>query len=168
LLFNDIFTQARADGLKVTSHCDVGQKDTHEHIRQCISILCDGQGLDRIDHGLNVADKPELIEQVKAKGIGLTLAPHAYHRRWPDDEVFPVIRKLLDTGVMITINSDDPTYMQDFWIENCLQVMRDHVKCTDAELIQLTRNAITVCWASDDTKRYLEGKLAQFIAQHST
>ncbi|KAJ6019117.1 Adenosine/adenine deaminase [Penicillium canescens] len=44
LLFEEGFGLARADGLHVTMHCDFGQKDTHEHVRQAIFEVCGGRG----------------------------------------------------------------------------------------------------------------------------
>lgn len=38
-LFEELYCRAREDGFKLTCHCDVAQKDTHEHIRQCVSTI---------------------------------------------------------------------------------------------------------------------------------
>ncbi|KXT10785.1 hypothetical protein AC579_2970 [Pseudocercospora musae] len=51
-LFDSLCRRARADGLHVIAHCDVGHKDTREHIKQVVSTVA-GTGLNRIDHGLN-------------------------------------------------------------------------------------------------------------------
>ena len=62
-LFNGVFALARKDGFKITMHCDVDSKNTHEHIRQAASVVA-GKGLDRIDHGLNAADSQGLIDLI--------------------------------------------------------------------------------------------------------
>lgn len=160
-LFDSVYRRARADGLHVTAHCDVGQKDTHEHIKQAVSIVA-GSGLDRIDHGLNAAEKPELIELVRSRDLGMTLCPHAYNRRNSPGYVFPLVRRLFDAGIKITINSDDPTYMHDMWVSENLQLARDHCSFSDPEMVQLQCNAIDICWASDEVKDQLRGELAAF------
>lgn len=69
-----------------------------------------GSGADRIDHGLNAADKPELMEIIKSRDLGMTLCPHAYNRRLSVEEVFPKIRKLFDAGIK-------GMYLQEFPVQ---------------------------------------------------
>ena len=112
VLFKEVYRRAREDGFQLTGHCDFNQKDTHDHIRQLAEVL----EASRIDHGMNVVDKQELMDLIKAKRIGLTICPCAYIRHAPEDEVFPRIRKLFDSGIKIAIASDDPAYEgQFFW-----------------------------------------------------
>lgn len=159
-LFSDLFQRARDDGFRVTCHCDVYQKDTHEHIRQ---VVCEvgGAGADRIDHGISAADRPGLIEAIKRRGdgFGMTLCPHAYHRHEPTEMVFPQIRKLFDSGIRVTINSDDPTYMHQIWVEENLLLAARLCPFSKVELVRLQRNAIDVCWASEDLKSQLSTDL---------
>jgi adenosine deaminase len=160
-LFAELFRRARADGLRITCHCDVYQKDTHEHIRQVIDEI-GATGADRIDHGLNAADQPGLIQSIKERGIGMTLCPHAYHRHEPTDMVFPKIRRLFDEGIPITINSDDPTYMHMNWVEENLELARTICPFSDAEMIQLQRNAVEISWAHEATKKRILEELDQY------
>ncbi|KAI9733485.1 MAG: hypothetical protein M1818_007233 [Claussenomyces sp. TS43310] len=160
LLFEDVFLKARKDGFKITSHCDVYQKDTHDHIRQVASTM-GGYGADRIDHGLNAADRPELMELIKARGIGMTLCPHAYHRHEPADMVFPLIRRLFDHGIPITINSDDPTYMHENWVEENLNLASKLCPFEKEELVQLQRNAVQISWASPQIKERIMEELEE-------
>lgn len=145
-LFYDLFRRARNDGLKLTSHCDFNQHNTHEHIFQVATAL-GGDGASRIDHGLNAADMPELVGIIEAKGIGMTICPCAYIRHTAIDEVFPRIRKLFDSGIKISIASDDPSYMEDNWLLHNLLMVRDKCAFADDEMIKLQRNAIETSWA---------------------
>ena len=111
-LFQEVFRRAKEDGFKLTAHCDFNQKDTHVHIRQAAELF----GVQRIDHGMNVADSEALIELIASEGIGLTICPCAYIRHASDAEVFPRLRKLFDSGIKIAIASDDPAYMEDNWV----------------------------------------------------
>lgn len=165
MLFNEVFKRAREDGFRLTSHCDFNQKDTHEHIRQVAQSL-GGTGAERIDHGMNAADQPELMDSIKEKGIGMTICPCAYIRHAPSDSVFPRIRKLFDAGIKVTIASDDPAYMEDNWVLHNLYMVRDKCKVTDEEMVQLQRNAIEICWASDHEKATLLKELEAFEKAH--
>lgn len=122
-----------------------------------------GSGADRIDHGLNAADRPELMEIIKARGLGMTLCPHAYNRRLPVEEVFPKIRKLFDFGIKVTINSDDPTYMHNQWVSENLELAQKHCKFSEEEMVQLQRNAIEISWADPAIKDKFMAELSKCI-----
>ena len=72
VLFKELYERARADGFKLTAHCDVTQKDTHEHIRQVVEEL-GGTGAERVDHGLDAAERSDLVEKISGRGMGMTL-----------------------------------------------------------------------------------------------
>ena len=154
-LFKSAFGRAKADGLHITTHCDFGQKDTHEHIRQAIFDV----GIERIDHGLDVLDKEDLIQGLVERNIGLTLCPHAYHRRTATEVLFPKLRRLLDKGVRFCINSDDPVYMHDVWIDGNMEKVFHYGNVSKKEMVQLARNAVDMCWAEDVVKEILYSEL---------
>lgn len=128
---------------------------------QVASTIC-GKGLDRIDHGLSAADDPELIALIAKRELGMTICPHAYNRRWPDEMVFPLIRRLFDAGIKVTINSDDPTYMHNYWLQENLQLVRNRCRFSEQEVIQLMRNAIDICWAPESKKHQLHHELTAY------
>lgn len=161
ILFKNAFERAKRDGLHITTHCDFGQKDTHEHIRQAIFDV----GIERIDHGLDVLDKDELVDGLVSKNIGLTLCPHAYHRRTATEVLFPKLRQLLDRGVKFCINSDDPVYMHDVWIAGNMQKAYFYGGLSQAEMIQLARNAVDMCWADEDIKKSIYTELDAISAE---
>ncbi|CCF36298.1 adenosine deaminase [Colletotrichum higginsianum] len=159
MLFEAGFRRAKADGLHVTMHCDFGQKDTHEHVREAIFEVCGRQGAERIDHGLDAADSEDLLRGLLDRGIGLTLCPHAYHRRTPTEVLFPKIRALWDRGVKFCINSDDPVYMHDVWVNGNMQKAYTYCRFTKADMVALARNGVDMSWASDEVKRELYREL---------
>jgi adenosine deaminase len=159
MLFEEAFRRAKKDGLHVTMHCDVDQKDAADHVHEAIFQVCDSRGAERIDHGLNVLDRPELIAGVKERDIGLTLCPHAYHRRQATDVLFPKIKTLIDKGVKLCINSDDPTYMHDVWIDGNIQKVYTYCDLEKRDIVQLARNAVDMCWADEDVKKELMNEL---------
>ncbi|EEY15128.1 adenosine deaminase [Verticillium alfalfae VaMs.102] len=159
LLFEEGFRRARADGLRVTMHCDFGQKDTHVHVSEAIFDVCDGRGAERIDHGLDAADDERLMTGLVDRAIGLTLCPHAYHRRTATEVLFPRIRQLVDGGVKVCINSDDPVYMHDVWIDGNMQKVYTFCSMSKAEMVQLARNGVDMAWASAEIKQKMYKEL---------
>jgi adenosine deaminase len=150
-LFDEIFVRARKDGFRLTAHCDVGKPYPLEHIHQVASSIA-GTGADRIDHGLNAAGDADLMNLIKEKGLGMTICPWSYIRHQPMDEVFQRIRALFDAGIVISIASDDPAFMEDTWMLENLLVVKRCCGFTNLEIKKLAENSITMCWASEDAK----------------
>src|SRR5690625_3064841 len=64
--FGEVFARARAEGFRLTMHCDVDQEGTHEHIRQVLDDIV----VDRIDHGANAFARPEPGARLHERGTG--------------------------------------------------------------------------------------------------
>ncbi|KAF4452307.1 adenosine deaminase [Fusarium austroafricanum] len=165
-MFAELYSKARQDGFRITAHCDVGNKDCHRNIRQVVTEL-GGTGADRLDHGINAAQDPELIRAIKEKGIGMTLTPWGYLRHEPVDEIFPRIRILFDASIPIAIGSDDPAYMEDTWILHDWLLVKKMCGFSDYDMVTLTRNAIDMCWAPEEVKEDMRGELTEVLAKHS-
>ncbi|WGW11247.1 adenosine deaminase [Saxibacter everestensis] len=151
--FARVFSRARQEGYLLTMHCDVDQENSVEHIRQCIEDI----GVDRIDHGTNVVSSPELIDELKRRGIGLTCCPIS--NSWVSDGTkSAVIKSLLDQGVKVTVNSDDPAYFGGYIAEN-LAAVQAELGLTAQDLVTLQRNAIDISWAPPEVKHSFRSKL---------
>ena len=132
-------------------HCDVDQENSVEHIWQCISDI----GVERIDHGVNCLEDRRLVAEIHRRGLGLTVCPisNSYVAGSLKAEQ---IRAMLDAGLRVTINSDDPAYFPGYLNENLLAVQQA-VDLSRSDVVQLVRNAFEVAWLSEADKRnYLE------------
>ena len=165
-MFKDVYALAHAAGFRITAHCDVSNKDTLKNIREVASNL-GGVGADRIDHGLNAAERPELMDLIKSKGIGMTCTPWGYLRHEPVDEIFPRIRALYDAGIPIAIGSDDPAYMEDTWILHDWLLVKKMCAFSDRDMITLARHAVDMCWASESVKTEIRAEIGNVAAKHS-
>ena len=163
-LFEEVFIRARKDGFRLTAHCDVGKTYPLENIRQVVSDTGE-TGADRIDHGLNAAGSPEVIELICGKGTGMTICPWSYIRHQPVEEVFSRIRVMFDAGIKIAIASDDPAFMEDTWILENLLVVKKICSFTDAQVLRLTEDAVGMCWAPEQLKLGILDEL-QEIKKH--
>lgn len=150
-LFDEIFTLARKEGFKLTAHCDVGVKDTHTHIRQVASTL-GGCGLDRIDHGLNVADLTELTELVAQRDMPMTICPWAYLRRETYNSIAERIRILVDAGIRVSIASDSPAYTDQSWVTHNLLLTQRMCNFSDEDMVNLVKNGVDASWAEPAVK----------------
>ncbi|MFG2078287.1 adenosine deaminase [Nonomuraea maritima] len=138
--FAAVYERARQEGYLLTMHCDVDQDDAVEHIRQAVEEI----GVDRIDHGVNLLEDTGLVEEVMKRGMGLTCCPISNGFVTPTMKA-EAIRKLIDLGVRVTINSDDPAYFSGYVQEN-LEALQEALQLTPGELADLERNAFEIAW----------------------
>ena len=149
--FARVFRKAREHGYRLTMHCDVNQENTLIHIHQCLHMI----GVDRIDHGVNSLEDPELCATIAERGLGLTICPVS-NRFVVQNLTALEIRRMLSLGMRPTINSDDPAYFRAYINEN-LEVLLDEGGLTRAEILQLVKNAFTVAWLAPERRAsYLE------------
>ena len=148
--FKDVFAQARSEGYRLTMHCDVDQANSVEHIWQCLNDI----GVERIDHGVNALEDANLIKEINSRGLGLTVCPIS-NRYVTGDLKAREIKAMLEQGMRVTVNSDDPAYFPGYMNENLIAAQAA-VDLTRDEIIQLIRNAFTITWlAEQDKNQYL-------------
>ena len=101
------FAKASAEGLHLTAHADIDQKDSIEHIRELLEVI----GVERVDHGTNIVEDPDLVEFAAKNKIGFTSCPLSNSFVSPfmkGDEIL----ELLSKDVLVSIHSDDPAYLR--------------------------------------------------------
>lgn len=156
--FAEVFNRARSEGYQVTMHCDVDQQNSVEHIRQCLFEI----GVDRIDHGVNILESDELTAELKRRGIGLTVCPIS--NRWvAGDLKASQIRRMLDLGLRVTVNSDDPAYFGGYVTDNLIAA-QEAAGLTEAELLRLQRNAVEIAWLPATVSDQLLAGLDRYAA----
>jgi len=152
------FVKARAAGLKVTAHCDVDQDDTLGHLRTAIVDL----KVDRIDHGGNILQSPELVALAKRRNLYFTVCPTFSGTLRTSTPPVDVLRGMIDAGLNATVSSDDPAYMGSEYLNTVLVRAQARSALTRAELIGLERNAFNAAWLPADRKAVYLAKLDAF------
>ncbi|MCP2337855.1 adenosine deaminase [Actinomadura rupiterrae] len=158
--FAKVFARAREEGYLITAHCDIDQPNTHEHIRQCLDVI----GVDRIDHGSNALDDEALTAEIARRGLGLTVCPVS-NGFVTSDMKAAEIRRMLDLGLKVTINSDDPAYFLAYVGEN-LQAVQEKLDLTRDEVVQFERNAFEIAWLPRAVKDAYLADLDEYAATH--
>lgn len=149
--FTSVFEKAREHGLKLTMHCDIDQDNSIEHIRQVIEDI----KVDRIDHGTNIVENQALVDYVNEHNIGLTSCPVS-NGFVVDDMKGKEIIELLEQGVKVTVNSDDPAYFQSY-VSDDLFALANKYDLTKEQIVQLAKNSFEISWISETEKaQYLE------------
>lgn len=154
--FSEVFARARAEGYKLTMHCDVNQKDILEHIRECLELI----DVDRIDHGVNCLEDEALVKEIVKRGLGLTVCPVS-NRFVVQSLTSSEIRTMLAKGIKATINSDDPAYFRAYMNDNFI-ALAEEGNFSKAEIIQLSQNAFDIAWLSEDRRQHYLEQLHRF------
>jgi adenosine deaminase len=148
--FKDVFERARAEGYRLTMHCDVDQEDSVGHIWQCLDEI----GVERIDHGVNSLEDSRLVDEISRRGLGLTVCPisNSYVAGGLKERE---LKQMLDGGMRATVNSDDPAYFPGYVNEN-LGAITAAAGLDRDELLQLARNSFEIAWLGEaERERYL-------------
>jgi adenosine deaminase len=148
-LFTGVFERARELGLHVVAHA--GEEGPPEYVWQSLDLL----RVERIDHGVRAIEDEDLIERLRREAIPLTICPLSNQRLQvtPDSRAHPAAR-LLDMGLAITINSDDPAYFGGYIGDNYVAIA-DALGLDETSLAALARNSVEASFAPDLRKAEL-------------
>jgi adenosine deaminase len=142
--FAHFFSAARQQGYRTTIHA--GEEGPAGYVREALDVC----QVERIDHGYTAATDPDLVRRLAEKGIALTMCPLSNLRlKVVDDLSTYPLPMLLDAGVLVTINSDDPPYFGGRLNANYEAVGRS-LGLTRETLAQLARNGFTGSFASPE------------------
>jgi len=149
--YTEVYQAARGQGYRVTAHCDVNQEDSVKHIWECIDLL----KTDRIDHGINSIEDPELVEELIKRDITLTTCP-TWRSPFPGPRDVEGIRVMYDLGLKVTLNTDDPAEFNSGFMNKTLIGAAERSGYTKADLVHFMRNAFNGSWLSQEKKeRYI-------------
>lgn len=148
--YAEIFREGRARGLRSIPHA--GETHGPASIRGAIEAL----GAERIGHGIRILEDPDLVAEVRARGIGLDVCPtsNVMTRSVPSLAEHP-LGAMLDVGLRCTLASDDPSMFHSGLAseyELCRRVMR----FDDERIATLARNGVQASFADEATKSDLE------------
>jgi adenine deaminase len=145
--FAEVFARARREGLWAVAHA--GEEGPPSYIYEALDIL----QVRRVDHGVRCEEAPELLGRLARERVPLTICPLSNVKL----QVFKRIenhnlKRLLERGVCVTVNSDDPAYFGGYVLENYLAV-RSGLGLSRNQLIELARNSIEASFLADPAKR---------------
>ena len=159
--FKHVFQEALNQGFLTVAHA--GEEGPAQNIIDALSLL----GITRIDHGVRCIDDAELVEELAAKRIPLTVCPLSNTKL----KVFDTMEQhniveLLRKGLCVTINSDDPAYFGGYMNDNFLAVA-NAPPVTHQELAQFSINAVEASFISPHAKEDLITQVRQYLIANS-
>ena len=134
--FERVFAKARSEGFLAVAHA--GEEGPPEYIWQALDLL----KVNRIDHGVRAAEDPKLLDRLADEQIPLTVCPLSNIKlRVFQDMTHHNILDLLEQGLKVTVNSDDPSYFDGYVLENFV-ALRDGLGMTEEQARRLAQNSM--------------------------
>ncbi|MFX2257663.1 adenosine deaminase [Acinetobacter variabilis] len=145
--FERVFAKAREAGFLVVAHA--GEEGPAEYVWEALDLL----KVNRIDHGVRSEEDPELMQRLIAEKMPLTVCPLSNLKLCVvDDMQQHNIRRLLQQGAHVTVNSDDPSYFGGYMNDNFIAIA-EALDLSNEELKQLAINSFEASFISDTEKQ---------------
>ncbi|MEU1669611.1 adenosine deaminase [Streptomyces sparsogenes] len=144
--FREVYARAREAGLKCVAHA--GEEGPPWYVWEALDVL----GVDRVDHGVRSLEDDALVARLVADQVPLTVCPLSNVRlRVVDRLEDHPLRAMLDAGLLVTVNSDDPSYFGGYAGDN-FDAVRDALRLDDATVRLLARNSFRAAFLDEGTR----------------
>jgi len=159
--FQTVFQRAREEGFLTVAHA--GEEGPAEYIWQAIDQL----KVSRIDHGIRSLDDENLVQELVRRKIPLTVCPlsNLKLRVIERMENHP-LKKMMEKGLLVTINSDDPAYFGGYINENYL-AMQEAFKLDREDIYNIAKNSFEASFLETSKKEEMIAKLDEYISENS-
>ena len=155
--FREVFERARALGFQTVAHA--GEEGPAAYVRDALDLL----HVTRIDHGIRALDDPGLVARLVRERVPLTVCPLSNVRlKVVDDIRRHPLRTMMDKGLFVTVNSDDPAYFGGYVNENFAAV-QEGLGLSDEDLSQLARNSFEAAFLPHADKRRLVQQVDDYL-----
>ncbi|MGF6757219.1 adenosine deaminase [Paraburkholderia sp. GAS42] len=151
--FERVFAKARDKGLKLVAHA--GEEGPPSYIYEALDLL----KVDRVDHGVRSIEDPALVTRLADTRVALTVCPLSNLKLCVfDDLTKHTLKALLDRGVAVTVNSDDPAYFGGYVNENYVATI-EALKLNDADVYTILRNSFEASFVTPVERDAMIAKL---------
>jgi len=134
--FKRVFGRARDAGFFLTAHA--GEEGPPSYVWEALDLL----GVGRVDHGNRALDDQALVGRLARERMALTVCPLSNLRlRVVDSIIHHPLRRMMDKGLVVTVNSDDPAYFGGYVNDN-YRAVADGLSLKRDEIVAIVRNGI--------------------------
>jgi adenine deaminase len=158
--FKTVFDRAREDGLLTVAHA--GEEGPPEYIWQALDDL----KVSRIDHGVRCTEDPKLVERLREEQVPLTVCPLSNVKLRVFDTIQDHnLKRMLEFGLRVTLNSDDPAYFGGYVDEN-FYAAQEGLHLSRDDVYELTKNSFEASFLDAESKQRLLYELDGYFASH--
>ena len=157
--FKHVFGRAREAGFFLTAHA--GEEGPPGYVWEALDLL----GVGRIDHGNRSLDDQTLVNRLAREQLALTVCPLSNLRlRVVDELVHHPLRRMMDQGLVVTLNSDDPAYFGGYVNDN-YRAVSDALLLSRDEIAAIVRNGVQASLMTPSEKTKLLAEIDRVLAE---
>jgi adenine deaminase len=154
--FKNVYEASVKEGYIPVAHA--GEEGSADYVWEAIDIL----GIKRIDHGNNSLQDEKLVEQIIKRDLALTVCPLSNTAlQVVDDLKNHPLKKMMELGIKVTINSDDPAYFGGQVNKNYLEIQKS-LNLTKKELYTLAKNSFQYSLLNESKKQQYINELEAY------
>lgn len=155
--FQAVFSKAKEQGYKIVAHA--GEEADVSYIYEAIELL----NVERIDHGVQAIHSNELMTLLKDTQLPLTVCPFSnielkVFSNMKDHN----IKRMLDAGINVSVNSDDPSYFKGYLNDNFISLY-ENLNLSKEDIIVLCKNSISASFIKEELKNIYLEKIEAFV-----
>lgn len=158
--FKNVFKASVKAGYIPLAHA--GEEGDADYVWEALDIL----NIKRIDHGNNSLQDEKLIAEIVEKKIALTVCPLSNKALQvvPDLKKHP-LKKMMDLGMKVTVNSDDPAYFGGQVNQNFIEIQKA-LQLSKQDIYELAKNSFEYALISDDLKEKYVSELENYYLKN--
>lgn len=157
--FARFFRTCQERGLRVVIHA--GEEGPASYVREALAL-----GAARIDHGNACLDDPVLVSELAERAIPLTVCPLSNLRlRVVTALSEHPLRRLMDAGLRVTVNSDDPSYFDGYIGKNMIECQRA-LGLSTGDMVTLARNSFAASFMAPDEKAAALDEVDRYVEKY--
>ncbi len=157
--FAEVFEKARSYGYLTVAHA--GEEGPAEYVWEALNIL----KVSRIDHGNRSIEDDNLMEELSQLGMPLTICPLSNLKlKVVEDLKEHPLKKKLDKGLLVTINSDDPAYFGGYINENYIELTKA-LELSKEEIVTIAKNSFRASFLEEQKKNEYIEKVNSYAKQ---
>ena len=145
--FKAVFQKAKDAGFKLVAHA--GEEADFTYIYEALDML----HISRIDHGVQSIQSPELMQRLKDEQMPLTVCPNSnIELKVFDSYQNHNIKDLLDYGLNVSVNSDDPAYFKGYINQNFINLF-ENLSLSEDDIVTLVKNSFRSAFIDEQLKQ---------------
>ena len=157
--FERVFAKATTVGLRKVAHA--GEEGPPDYIWQALDLL----DVSRIDHGVRCMEDKKLLERLIKEKIPLTVCPLSNIKLGVFEKMEDHnLKQMLDAGICVTINSDDPAYFGGYINENFLAAQKS-LNLSLQDIVEIAKNGFKASFLQQEEIAFHLQSINEFVAE---
>lgn len=157
--FKHVFEASAKEGYKLFAHG--GEEGPPEYIWEALDLL----KIDRLDHGNRCLEDSLLVQELANRKMGLTVCPLSNLKlKVVKDMHDHPLKKMMDLGLLVTINSDDPAYFGGYMNDNFIAVI-EALYLSKSDICKLAKNGFEASFLTEEEKKNWQSQIKEYYNQ---